>query len=61
MNQMTNSHILVNTFDYYEPETVADAAALLAQYDGRARVMAGGTGVPVQMKIERITPEAVIA
>ena len=61
MNQMTNSHILVNTFDYYEPETVADAAALLAQYDGRARVMAGGTDLLVQMKIERITPEAVIS
>ena len=58
---MTNSHILVNTFDYYEPETVADAVALLAQHDGRARVLAGGTDLLVQMKIERIAPEAVIS
>ena len=61
MNQMTNSHILVNTFDYYEPESVADAAALLAQHDGRARVMAGGTDLLVQMKIERLAPQAVIS
>ena len=58
---MTNSHILVNPFDYYEPETVADAVALLAQHGGRARVMAGGTDLLVQMKIERIAPEAVIS
>jgi carbon-monoxide dehydrogenase medium subunit len=58
---MTNSHILVHAFDYYEPETVADAVALLAQHDGRARVMAGGTDLLVQMKIERIAPEAVIS
>ena len=60
-NHMTNSHILVNTFDYYEPETVADAVALLAQHGGRARVLAGGTDLLVQMKIERMAPEAVIS
>jgi carbon-monoxide dehydrogenase medium subunit len=58
---MTNSHILVNTFDYYEPETVAAAVALLAQHDGRAKVLAGGTDLLVQMKIERIAPQAVIS
>jgi carbon-monoxide dehydrogenase medium subunit len=58
---MTNSHILVNTFDFYEPETVADAVALLVQRDGRARVMAGGTDLLVQMKIERSAPVAVVS
>ncbi len=58
---MTNSHILVNAFDYYEPETVAEAAALLAQHNGRARLMAGGTDLLVQMKVERLAPEAVIS
>lgn len=61
MNQMTNSHILVNAFDYYEPETVADAAALLAQHGNRARLLAGGTDLLVQMKIERLAPEVVIS
>ena len=58
---MTNSHILVNGFDYYEPETVAEATALLAQHGGRAKVIAGGTDLLVQMKVERIAPQAVIS
>ena len=57
----TTSHILVNAFDYCGPETVADAAALLAQHNGRARLIAGGTDLLVQMKIERLAPAAVIS
>jgi carbon-monoxide dehydrogenase medium subunit len=35
---------------YYMPETVDDAAALLAQYGGSARVIAGGTDLLVEAK-----------
>jgi len=50
---MTNSHLLVQTFDYYEPATVDEAVALLVERDGRAAVLAGGTWLLVQMKMEQ--------
>jgi len=51
MNQMTNTHILVHEFEYLEPASVAEAVALLSQYGERARVLAGGTDLIVQMKM----------
>ena len=53
MNEMTNSHILVHQFDYFEPASLGEAIALLAQYGERARLLAGGTDLLVQMKMER--------
>ncbi len=61
MNEMTNSHILVNRFEYLEPTTVEDAVALLSEHDGAARVLAGGTDLIVQMKMERLNPAHVIS
>ncbi len=61
MNEMTNSHILVHKFDYYEPATLDEAVALLAQHNGTAKVLAGGTDLLVQMKIERTAPQAVVS
>jgi xanthine dehydrogenase iron-sulfur cluster and FAD-binding subunit A len=61
MNEMTNSHILINQFDYLEPASPEEAITLLAQYGNRARVLAGGTDLLVHMKMERIAPEAVIS
>ena len=61
MNEMTNTHILHDRFDYYEPATVAEAAQLLAQYAGRAKLLAGGTDLLVQMKVERSAPQALIS
>jgi CO/xanthine dehydrogenase FAD-binding subunit len=61
MNEMTNSHILINQFDYLEPESLHEAVTLLAQYGNRARVLAGGTDLLVHMKMERVAPEAVIS
>ena len=49
MNEMTNSHILINQFDYLEPESLQEAVTLLAQYGNRARVLAGGTDLLVHM------------
>jgi len=61
MNQMTNSHILVPEFEYMEPASVEEAVALLARYGDRARVLAGGTDLLVQMKMERLAPQYLIS
>jgi xanthine dehydrogenase iron-sulfur cluster and FAD-binding subunit A len=61
MNQMTNSHILINRFEYLEPASLEDAVTLLAQFGKRARILAGGTDLLVHMKMERVAPEAVIS
>ena len=60
MNEMTNSHILVHEFAYLEPASVAEAVELLATYGDAARVLAGGTDLLVQMKMERLKPAVVI-
>jgi aerobic carbon-monoxide dehydrogenase medium subunit len=56
----TNSHILVQEFEYLEPVSIAEATALLAQYGPQARIMAGGTDLLVQLKMERRNPSYVI-
>jgi xanthine dehydrogenase iron-sulfur cluster and FAD-binding subunit A len=60
MNEMTNSHILVHEFDYLQPATMEDALALLGQYGDQARVLAGGTDLIVQIKMERLAPRVLI-
>ncbi len=57
---MTNTHILVNEFDYLEPASLDEAISLLAASDGRAQVLAGGTNLLVWMKLEQRAPERVI-
>jgi xanthine dehydrogenase iron-sulfur cluster and FAD-binding subunit A len=59
-HQMTNTHILVQEFDYLEPASLAEAISLLSEYGERAQVLAGGTYLLVQMKMERMAPECVI-
>jgi xanthine dehydrogenase iron-sulfur cluster and FAD-binding subunit A len=61
MNEMTNSHILINRFDYLEPVSLQEAVALLARHGDRARVLAGGTDLLVHMKMERVAPRALIS
>ncbi len=60
MNEMTNSHILVQEFDYLRPTSVKDAIAMLDKYGDSARVFAGGTDLLVQMKMERFAPQHLI-
>jgi carbon-monoxide dehydrogenase medium subunit len=47
-------------FNYHEPVTVAEAIATLASEGEQAQVLAGGTDLIVDMKIERLTPTAVV-
>ena len=59
-NEMTNSHVLVQDFEYLEASTVEEALSWLTQYNDRARLLAGGTDLMVIMKMERVKPEVVI-
>ena len=59
-NEMTNSHLLVQDFEYMEASTIEEALAWLNQYQGKARILAGGTDLLVMMKMERARPEVVI-
>jgi len=60
-NEMTNSHILVQSFDYHEPTTLDEAIALNDKYGRRARLMVGGTNVLTNMKMEKDAPEVIIS
>ncbi len=57
----TNTHILFHEFEYLEPRSIGEVMQLLAEHGTDARVMAGGTDLLVQMKIERQHPEFVIS
>ena len=59
-HDMTNSHLLVQDFDYYEPATVDEAVRLLAEMGDEAAVLAGGTFLLVQMKMEQAAPRSLI-
>lgn len=51
----------MKTFNYFEPTTLEEALDLLQLYGERAKVLAGGTDLVVQMKQGKISPEAVIS
>jgi xanthine dehydrogenase iron-sulfur cluster and FAD-binding subunit A len=61
-NQMTDTHLLVNDFDYIQPVTIEDAMALLNQYGdaSRACILAGGTHLLTMLKMERNNPGVII-
>ena len=48
-------------FTYFEPATLDEALDLLHQYGEKAKVLAGGTDLLVQMKQGRVFPEPVIS
>jgi len=47
-------------FDYLAPETINEACLLLSKYEGRAKIMAGGSDLLVSMKQKKITPSYVV-
>lgn len=47
-------------FKYLEPSTLSEAISLMDQYDGKAKILAGGTDLIIQMKQRKLIPEYVI-
>jgi CO/xanthine dehydrogenase FAD-binding subunit len=47
-------------FEYLEAASVKEAISLIAKYNGRAKVIAGGTDLIVQIRRGMIKPEYVI-
>ncbi len=56
----SNSHLIVDAFDYYAPASMNETLALLEQHGENARILAGGTHVLVMMKMEREAPGVLI-
>lgn len=47
-------------FEYLEPLTVEEAVSILVKYEGRAKVIAGGTDLIIQMRQVAIRPDYTI-
>ena len=47
-------------FDYYAPETLAEATALLTEHGAEARIIAGGTDLIIFMNDKVLAPQVVI-
>jgi len=47
-------------FEYFEPKTLDEACSLLNTYKERAKVIAGGTDLIVQMKLKSLIPEYLV-
>lgn len=57
----TNTRIVVAEFDYERPQVLTGVFSLLAEHGDRARLIAGGTDLIVQMKLERVSPACLIS
>ena len=48
-------------FKYFSPTTVGEAVPVLKDYDGEAKVLAGGTDLLPMMKLRTVTPECIVS
>jgi len=53
--------MLLPKFDFHEPKTVKEACQILAEYGTKARVIAGGTDLMVNMKKKIFSPEQLVS
>ena len=53
--------MLLPRFDFDEPETVSEGCRILSEFGARARVIAGGTDLTVNMKKRLIAPERLVS
>ena len=47
-------------FEYLEPESIEEALTILSQYQGKSKIIAGGTDLMLQMRNKAIRPEFVV-
>ena len=48
-------------FKHFSPTTVAEAVSVLKDYDGEAKVLAGGTDLLSMMKLRTVTAECIVS
>lgn len=48
-------------FDYYAPDSVAEACSLLAEHGPKAKILAGGTDLLHKMKHGELAPEVIVS
>lgn len=53
--------MLLPQFEYHQPATLAEAAAVLGEYSGEAAVLAGGTDLLVNMKHQNMAPKHLVS
>lgn len=53
---MVNTRILQQEFDYFTPKSAQETISLLSKYGSEAKIIAGGTDLIAQMKLEKISP-----
>lgn len=56
---MKNTHLLINSFDYVRPSSIEDVIATMRERPD-ANLLAGGTNLLVDMKLENAAPSCVI-
>jgi len=52
--------MLLPQFEYHEPKTLSEACEIMAELSGRAKALAGGTDLIVNMKKKLIRPEHLV-
>ena len=50
----------IKEFEYFAPSTLSEVISLLTQYEGNAKIFAGGTDLLIQMKQRKLAPEYLI-
>ena len=53
--------MLLPKFDFHEPKTVAEACQIMAEFGKKAKPLAGGTDLMVNMKHQIVTPEHIVS
>ena len=51
---------IINDFEYHKPKGINETLLLLSEFNGKAKVLAGGTDLIVHLKEEIVKTENVI-